>query len=227
MKNRKFTLIELLLVIVIIAILISMLLPSLNRAKEKARVVVCASNLKQISLGMSMYTKDNKHRYPFASKSGLSFDDMISHYMGIKLTDSEKNEDPLLSYTGGGLDIWKCPSSKVAQKNSTHQKRTYVMNGAGANVGNFQGVATEKFYGSKSIFVTQVNNPSQLILMTPRDNGESAIGRSRSAYITKLKHVAGTGHWGKYNFLFIDNHIEFQYKDDTVYYWRRDGLAIW
>lgn len=59
-----FTLVELLVVIGIIAILISILLPSLNHARKKAQAVACASNMRQIYMAMLMFAQDNKQQLP-------------------------------------------------------------------------------------------------------------------------------------------------------------------
>jgi prepilin-type N-terminal cleavage/methylation domain-containing protein len=62
--REAFTLIELLVVISIIAVLASMLLPSLGRAKSKALSVACLNNVKQLGVALNLYTGDNAERFP-------------------------------------------------------------------------------------------------------------------------------------------------------------------
>ncbi len=72
MKKQNFTLIELLVVIAIIAILASMLLPTLGRARETARRINCLSDEKQIGLSLLNYTSDSNAQLPVPWPNGGS-----------------------------------------------------------------------------------------------------------------------------------------------------------
>lgn len=71
-RRRSFTLIELLVVVAIVALLISILLPSLSQAREQAKSVKCVANLKQIGDGMNMYFMDHNEWFPYEKRNELN-----------------------------------------------------------------------------------------------------------------------------------------------------------
>jgi prepilin-type processing-associated H-X9-DG protein/prepilin-type N-terminal cleavage/methylation domain-containing protein len=96
---RSFTLIELLVVIAIIAILAALLLPSLNRAKEKARSATCMNNLKQLGTANRLFLDDNEGVFPFY----LEYGGFVGSDHAFRL---------LLPYVSSNKWVYNCPSDK-------------------------------------------------------------------------------------------------------------------
>ncbi|MHC4587590.1 MAG: type II secretion system protein [Planctomycetota bacterium] len=142
--RRGFTLIELLVTISIIATLMSMLFPALNRAREQAQRVVCSSNLRQLTLAWYMYANDNSSK--LCSADTLWNDKDVENYnwvadgevmAGNDIGGTEQAiKDGVLwrSYAGRSTDLFKCKTDGSTLLRSYAISRT--MNGKVCNCGD-------------------------------------------------------------------------------------------
>jgi prepilin-type N-terminal cleavage/methylation domain-containing protein len=128
-RHRAFTLVELLVVIGIIAILIAILLPTLSKARQHARLVQCSSNLVQIGQALRMYANDHHDSFPGREETGrylfrmapgerTSPADRPETYGLAALLHGISPADDLSAgvpadykYLPGRSEVWICPSA--------------------------------------------------------------------------------------------------------------------
>ena len=170
-RVSAFTLVELLVVIAVIAILAAMLLPVLNKSKEKAQAAMCHSNARQLAMADLMYAADNNDelaRNPTSTPYGGWANDLMNwSYLNADNTNVARLRDGLLGAYVKSYGVFRCPAdrSAVTGQKSIRRVRSYSMNGFvgypknGIDFGPGAGI-TYQFFGK----TTEIFNPGGIFV---------------------------------------------------------------
>ena len=228
MSNGKlsgFTLIELLVVVAIIAVLVAILLPALNNARQQAQMVVCSSHLKQLGMGWIYYADDNDGTFPM----GLSWTRYEYWWMYNKGIGRYM---PTPTISGNGAPPDKQPDINSVYKGWWCPKHPEAV---GKTIVGYQ---FNTFIGfNRWTRRTKISFPSKTPLLfcywditrpdLPLGNYFSCPSYNETHYLAwHFMYGASNVHGSGTNFLLADGHVEriaphpsrFDYQD--LFYWR-------
>ena len=201
--KKCFTLVEMLVVIAIIGILISLLFPSLSKARQAGFRTVCKNNEKQLGLALTLYQGNNDSYYPLHTSWANMVGDQGSS--GAYAGNTAIEEKPLNTYIENVVKVTECPADKGDPFNNNVDS-TYKSFGTSYLVQ----------YASNSFAVASVthNNPQFLARITDWEAPVKKIilgdwswhGNRKMANPKTRWHDDG---YRRFNMLFSDGHVEY------------------
>jgi len=235
---RGFSLVELLVVMAVVAILAALLLPTLSRAKTKARLTVCMNSLRQINLGVRMYSDDSHDASPSPGGAGLTSTNIEPLYSGYKAL--------MKSYVGVngasslGDRLFQCPADSFFPswfltnatwpfhfvQTSIHDESlfdfsSYAFNG-GDNIPREFGKLTPTYPGLTGVKLSAVRHPAHTVLVAEIAALAPYSWHDPSSH--GVAHEDGTLYNDSKNAVsFVDGHVGY-----IKMYWNPGhGPAVW
>jgi prepilin-type N-terminal cleavage/methylation domain-containing protein/prepilin-type processing-associated H-X9-DG protein len=219
MKRNGFTLVELLVVIGIIAVMIAILLPALNKARQAAQSVACLSNMRQLGVLINAYAIENRGYGPHTGGLPPEGSQPLNPTNGgwasrlalwgfptaaeALTTDAKARE----FYTQGAGRIFKCPMS--TNEPTGFLQKDYL--GNSSVLGRYSQVAAGVWdFDPGAVPLTRVRRSSERLLLAERWQG--GLHRPLPDFVQSPTQPSGDPgvfpHSGGRNYLFLDGHAE-------------------